>query len=128
MSSLLPSMSRTLTRGGRFSGVHWWPVLGVHRGPREHSSGTRQRFGRISKRGNPYLRMVLVHGARSVLCHAKRDKSQSHDHLRLWALNLLGRTSHNKAAVALASKLVRIVWAVLKHDRPYESLPVTIAA
>ena len=108
------------------SGRHLASYLGLT--PREHSSGTRQRFGRISKRGNPYLRMVLVHGARSVLCHAKRARSQSHDHLRLWALNLLGRTSHNKAAVALASKLVRIVWAVLKHDRPYESLPVTIAA
>jgi transposase len=106
------------------SGRHLASYLGLT--PRERSSGMKQRFGRISKRGNPYLRMQLVHGARSVLCHAKRAKS--HDRLRDWALTLQRRTNHNKAAVALASKLARIAWAVLKHDRPYESLAVAAAA
>lgn len=106
------------------SGRHLASYLGLT--PRERSSGSRRRLGGISKRGDAYLRMLLVHGARSVLCHAKRAKS--HDRLRTWALSLLGRTKHNKAAVALANKLVRIVWAVLKHNRAYESQPVAIAA
>ena len=106
------------------SGRHLASYLGLT--PRERSSGSRRRLGSISKRGDAYLRMLLVHGARSVLCHAARAKS--HDRLRSWAMNLLGRTKHNKATVALANKLTRIVWAVLKHGRPYESLPVTVAA
>lgn len=106
------------------SGRHLASYLGLT--PRERSSGSRRRLGGISKRGDAYLRMLLVHGARSVLCHASRAKS--HDQLRSWALNLLGRTKHNKAAVALANKLTRIAWAVLKNGRPYEPLPVTVAA
>lgn len=106
------------------SGRHLASYLGLT--PRERSSGTTRRLGRISKRGNPYLRMQLVHGARSVLWHAKRAKS--HDRLRLWAVTLQGRTSHNKTAVALASKLAQIAWAVLKHDRPYEPMAVPVAA
>ena len=66
--------------------------------------------------------MLLVHGARSVLCHA--NKAKTHDALRTWALKLQSRTRHNKAAVALANKLVRIVWAVWKNGREYQSIPV----
>ena len=81
----------------------------------------RRRLGRISKRGDAYLRMLLIHGARSVLCHAKKTKE--HDRLRTWALDLERRVGHNKAAVALGNKLARLAWAVWKNDRPYESLP-----
>jgi transposase len=70
--------------------------------------------------GDSYLRLLLVHGARSVLCHAK--KATSHDRLRTWALALQKRSRHNKAAVALANKLARIVWAVWKNGRAYESI------
>jgi transposase len=99
------------------SGRHFASYLGLT--PREFSSGLRRRLGRISKRGDAYIRMLLVHGARSVLCHAK--KAKQHDRLRAWALALEKRTKHNKAAVALANKLARIAWAIWKRDRDYVS-------
>ena len=70
--------------------------------------------------------MLFIHGARSVLCHAKRAKS--HDRLRAWALALQRRSRHNKAAVALANKLARIVWAILKNGRLYEPMPPSAVA
>jgi transposase len=101
------------------SARHFASYLGLT--PREYSSGLRRRLGRISKKGDAYLRMLLIHGARSVLCHAK--KAKEHDRLRTWALDLERRVGHNKAAVALASKLARLAWAVWKNDRPFESVP-----
>lgn len=92
--------------------------------PRERSSGLRHRYGRISKRGDSYLRLLLIHGARSVLGHATRAKTQ-HDPLRAWAVSLYKRTNHNKATVAIANKLARIVWAVWSRDGAYRSAPVT---
>jgi transposase len=89
--------------------------------PREHSSGSRRRLGRISKRGDVYLRTLLIHGARSVLWAAKRY--QRPDRLRAWALRLQQRCGHNKAAVALANKMARIVWAVWRNDTSYQSQP-----
>ena len=86
----------------------------------------RRRLGRISKRGDVYLRMLLIHGARSVLWHAKRMKSR--DRLRAWALRLEKKLGHNKAAVALANKLARITWAVWKNDRSFEPVPELQAA
>lgn len=106
------------------SSRHFASYLGVT--PREHSSGLKQRFGRISKCGDRYLRMLLIHGARSVICHARRVKH--HDRLRDWALKLQDRTRHNKATVALANKIARIVWAVWRHQRPYVSTPATVVA
>ena len=99
------------------SGRHFASYLG--RTPREFSTGTKRRLGRISKRGDAYIRMLLIHGARSVLCHAK--KAKQHDRLRTWALALEKRTRHSIAAVALANKLARIAWAVWKYDRDYVS-------
>jgi transposase len=101
------------------SARHFASYLGLT--PREYSSGLRRRLGRISKNGDAYLRMLLIHGARSVLCHAK--KAKEHDRLRTWALDLERRVGHNKAAVALANKLARLAWAVWKNDRPFESVP-----
>jgi len=87
--------------------------------PREHSSGQRRRLGAITKRGDAYLRTLLIHGARSVLLAAKR---QTHpDKLRCWALRLQNRRGHNRATVALANKLARIAWAVWTHDVPFQS-------
>jgi transposase len=100
------------------SARHFASYLGLT--PREYSSGVRHRLGRISKRGDSYLRLLLVHGARSVLCHAK--KATTHDHLRTWVLKLQSRSRHNKAAVALANKLARIIWAVWKNGREYQSV------
>jgi hypothetical protein len=62
--------------------------------------------------------MLLIHGARSVLCHAKKP-TRSRDRLRAWALDRERARGHNKAAVALANKLARIVWAVWRHERPF---------
>jgi transposase len=89
--------------------------------PREHSSGPSRRLGRISKRGDVYLRMLLIHGARSVLLAARRY--QQPDRLRAWALHIQATRGHNKAAVALANKMARIVWAVWRHETSYQSRP-----
>ena len=89
--------------------------------PKEYSSGSTRHLGRISKRGDRYLRMLLTHGARAVLraaTVAKRAGRQI-EGLKDWALKVQGRTNHNKAACALANKLVRICYAVLKYHEPY---------
>jgi transposase len=101
------------------SGRHFASFVGLT--PRESSTGLRRRLGAISKRGDAYLRMLLVHGARSVLCHAK--KTDTHDRLRTWALDREQRRGHNKAAVALANKLARIAWAVWTKGVPYQDTP-----
>ena len=90
--------------------------------PREYSSGLRQRLGRISKRGDAYLRMLLVHGARAVLSRARTASKP--DRLRSWALELEKRAHHNKATVALANKIARIAWAVSVKQTEYRSTPV----
>ena len=89
--------------------------------PREHSSGNTRTLGRISKRGDRYLRMLLTHGARSVLHAAQRARTSGKeiDGLRRWALEVQGRTHHNKAACALANKLARICYATLRDAQPY---------
>ena len=89
--------------------------------PREYSSGLRQRLGRISKRGDAYLRMLLIHGARAVLSRART--AEKPDRLRVWALELEKRTHHNKATVALANKIARIAWAVSIKEIDYRSTP-----
>ncbi len=98
------------------SGRHFASYLGLT--PREHSSGHKRRLGRISKRGNTYLRMLLTHGARSALLAAHRIDDP--DALQCWALRVELRTHHNKATVALANRLARIAWRVWRDQRAYE--------
>jgi transposase len=88
----------------------------------ERSSGERRRLGKISKAGDTYLRTLLVHGARSVLSWANKAnaKGLELDRLRRWALDTQQRIRKNKAVVALANKLARIVWATWKHERDYD--------
>ena len=86
--------------------------------PREHSSGHARRLGRITKRGNSYLRTMLVHGARSALQAGRR--ADQPDNLRTWAMALQDRSGHNVAAVGLANKLARICWRVWHDQRPFE--------
>jgi transposase len=83
--------------------------------PREHSSGGKQRLYGITKRGDRYLRTLLIHGARSAL----RWADGKDDRILRWALKLAERRGQNVAAVALANKLARIVWAMLAHGRDY---------
>jgi transposase len=101
------------------TGRHFASYLGLT--PRESSSGLRRRLGAISKRGDTYLRMLLTHGARAVLCGASRLERP--DPLRSWALRVQARRGHNKATIALANKLARIAWAVWVHATPYEGVP-----
>lgn len=87
--------------------------------PREFSSGSRRHLGRISKRGDTYLRTLLIHGARAVLARARQGTRP--DHLRTWAAELDARAGHNKTAVALANKITRIVWRVWRDEGEYVS-------
>lgn len=86
--------------------------------PREHSSGNRRFLGRITKRGDRYLRTNLVHGSRSVLRAAKKKANPSR--LEAWALELERTIGHNKAAVALANKQARLLWVVATRGVPYQ--------
>ena len=84
--------------------------------PRQHSSGGKPTLLGMSKRGDSYLRTLLIHGARSVIFRAqqKADKSS-------WLHKLLERRNPNVAAVALANKNARIVWALLANDREFQA-------
>jgi transposase len=96
------------------SGRHLASWLGLT--PREFSSGLKRHLGRISKRGDGYLRTLLIHGARSTLLHSRTHRP---DRLREWAHKLTETHPHNKAAVAVANKVARIVWAVWSRLQPY---------
>jgi transposase len=102
------------------SGRHFASWLGLT--ARERSSAETRRLGGISKRGDVYLRTLLVHGARSALLAARRTEKSGKplDRLRSWALDCERRTGHNKATVALANRLARIVWATWKYQRPFD--------
>ena len=83
--------------------------------PRQYSSGQKIRYGRITKRGDAYLRTLLVQGARAALRTAHRRD----DRLSRWACALRERRGHNKAAVALAAKHARIIWTLLANNVSY---------
>ena len=89
--------------------------------PKEYSSGSTRHLGRISKRGDRYLRMLLTHGARSVLRAATVAVrvGKTVDGLRQWALAVQQRSNHNKATCALANKLARICYATLRDGESY---------
>lgn len=83
--------------------------------PRQHSTGGRTRLGRITKRGDVYLRCLLVHGARSVMIRLG-DKT---DPKSTWARELKQRRGFNKATVAMAAKNARTLWALMAHEDEY---------
>ncbi|MGV8898016.1 MAG: IS110 family transposase [Burkholderiaceae bacterium] len=83
--------------------------------PREHSSGGKQRLFGITKRGDTYLRTLLIHGARSAL----RSAGEKPDKLLRWAVRLSQRSGVKVAAVALANKMACVIWALLAHGRAY---------
>ncbi len=84
--------------------------------PRQHSSGGKDRLLGISKRGDTYLRTLMVHGARSALRTAKSKE----DRLSQWAVRLAERSHPNVAAIALANKTARMAWAMLRHGTDYQ--------
>jgi transposase len=83
--------------------------------PRQSTTGGRPRLMGISKRGNKYLRTLLIHGARAALPHLAEKETT----LGRWAKNLLSRVHQNVAVVALANKLARICWAVLRGSQKF---------
>lgn len=89
--------------------------------PRQHSTGGKTRLLGISKRGNKYLRTQLIHGARAAMAHFVKQATP----VGTWVRQLLTRAHPNIAVVALAAKLARIVWAVLRHGSSYNHHAVT---
>lgn len=89
--------------------------------PRQHSSGGKERLLGISKRGDVYLRALLIHGARAVLS-AANDKD---DRLSQWVTRLAARSHPNVAAAALANKTTRMAWAMLRNGTDYQPDRVT---
>ena len=90
--------------------------------PKQHSSGGKDRLLGISKRGDSYLRCLLIHGARAVI-YAARNKD---DRLSQWVTNLAARRHPNVAAVALANKTARIAWAMLRNETNYDPDWITV--
>ena len=91
--------------------------------PKQHSSGGKERLLGISKRGDAYLRTLLIHGARSVL----RVSAKKTDSLNCWLQNVCDRRNKNIAAVALANKNARIIWAILTKKTNYQMNDVAVA-
>jgi transposase len=85
--------------------------------PRQHSTGGKPTLLGISKRGDSYLRTLLIHGARSVV----RVVEQQANHANQWLAGLMRRRNKNVAAVALANKNARIIWALLTQNREYSA-------
>jgi transposase len=81
--------------------------------PRQTGTGGRVRLLGISKRGDKYLRTLLIHGARAVLMHSKSPPG--------WLSELMKRRPKNVAVVAMANKMARTIWALTAHERAYQS-------
>jgi transposase len=92
--------------------------------PRQNSSGGKARLGRISKRGDAYLRRLLVHGARAVVRWRRTDTAPSWR----WLAGLVSRRPTNVATVALANKTARIAWAILTRQETYRTASMPAAA
>lgn len=88
--------------------------------PRQHSTGGKAVLLGITKRGDSYVRSMVIHGARAVAMHAK----QKTDRLSAWINGLIARRGFNKAVVALANKLVRIAWVIVARDESYQPAAV----
>ena len=100
---------KTFTKGRDFA-------ASVGLTPRQHSTGGKDRLLGISKRGDSYLRKLLIHGARAVLRHAKKRD----DGLSQWLNDLSARKHANVVAVALANKTARVAWAIVHNDTVYD--------
>lgn len=102
------------------SGRHLAAWMGLT--PKEHSSGSKRHLGSISKQGDPYLRTLLSHGARSALLLAQRKAAagKTLTYLEEWVLKKAKEQHPNRAVIALANKMARTVWAVWKYDRTFD--------
>jgi transposase len=86
--------------------------------PRQHSTGGKNILLGISKRGDRYLRSLLVHGARAVVTQAARKT----DCLSIWLNRIVKDRGWNKAVIAMANKMARMGWAILRHSTIYQPL------
>jgi len=84
--------------------------------PKQHSSGDKHRLLGISKRGDVYLRTLMIHGARAVVARA----THKDDRLSRWVTNIAKQKHPNVAAVALANKTARMAWAMLRNETDYD--------
>ena len=91
--------------------------------PRQHSTGGRTKLLGISKRGNKYIRTQLIHGARAAMAHFAKKPTATGE----WVRRLLARAHSNVVVVALAAKLARIAWAVLRHGRSFDHQVAAVA-
>lgn len=101
---------------GYRNGRHFAANLGLV--PKEHSSGGKQQLGGMTKRGNRYLRRLLIQGAWTVVRYASRGQ----DRLSRWAVKLIERRGKHKAVVAVANKMARIIWSMLYHRTEYRPI------
>lgn len=88
--------------------------------PRQHSSGGKSRLGKITKRGDSYLRGLLTQGARSTLQSALKRPAHQRSRLQHWIVALHGRVGYHKTLVAIANKHLRIIWAILTKGEDYD--------
>jgi transposase len=93
--------------------------------PREDSSADRRHLGAITKQGDVYLRCLLTHGARAMLLAARRAARLKRPltWLQQWALAVADRRGHNRATIAVANKMARIIWAVWSRDVAFVARP-----
>ena len=92
--------------------------------PKQYSTGGKAKLAGISKRGNHYLRKILIHGARAVVLRSKRDRIA----MGQWMTALEARAPRNVLIVAMANKLARIAWAVLSSGQDYRAVQEPVAA
>jgi transposase len=86
--------------------------------PRQYSTGGRPRLGRITRRGDTYLRGLLVQGARSALQAALRAAPPRRNRLAAWIVTTYERIGYHKTLVAIANKHARLLWVLLTRDEP----------
>lgn len=88
--------------------------------PRQYTTGGKIRLGRITKRGDKYLRMCLVHGARAVVANL----SDKQDHVSCWVRDLIERRGYLRAVVALAARNARLIWTLMMKRENYRAIDV----
>jgi transposase len=96
--------------------------------PKQHSTGGKARLGRITKRGDAYLRTLLILGAKSALQVALRKPPEGRHRLQRWIVAVLSRIGYHKTLVAIANKHARIVWALLVNGGDFDVQRVTSTA
>lgn len=102
------------------NGRHFASYLGLV--PKEHSSGGKIRLLGITKRGDGYLRGLLIHGARSVVYRVINLPDEQCNGLQRWLKGIITRSGVNKAVVALANKNARVAWALVNHKTEYKAM------